>query len=85
MVRLLTHPPRLCPTTGVDCSLVKDPTGPGSKLYWEIDRPHAVEAPSPAIFIYELPRFVSHGLAWSEGVGGDFGRCLVRHHPLPGG
>jgi hypothetical protein len=41
---------------GADCSLVKDPAGPGSKLLWEIE-PTAEQLPParPSIYVYELP------------------------------
>jgi hypothetical protein len=73
----------------MDCALVKDPSrAAGNRLFWETEEEREAAHPSPAVYVYELPRFVSHGLAWSEGVGGDFGRCLVRrprhtHNTLP--
>lgn len=70
------------PDAGMDCALVKDPSrASGSRLFWETEEEREAARPSPAVYVYELPRFVSHGLAWSEGVGGDFGRCLVRRRP----
>ena len=76
------------PDAGLDCALEKDPNhASSSRLFWETEE-RQVARPSPAVYVYELPRFVSHGLVWSEGVGGDFGRCLVRrprhtHDTLP--
>ncbi|KAK3248619.1 hypothetical protein CYMTET_41919, partial [Cymbomonas tetramitiformis] len=67
---------------GVDCSLVKNPDGEGSLLYWDVasappGAPPRLPPAKPRVYVYDLkPWFTSQSVSMAWDLNGDFSRPI---------